>query len=300
MNLEGWGVTPQGFRRPPMSVIKAWVETDMMTVFGPDVIQTAQTPLGQYNGLMIETLTRLFEFAEQIYLSNDPDQAEGIALDILGRIRLLQRGVDETEEDFRRAISNNDRARVDVQDLVRAVRNVAGVTYVEVFLPEDGQLDEFTVPPMTVAIAVEGGDDQELATVIRDYLVPGVNTFGNASVTGEIDGLCRTFHITRPVATRVTLQINVRTMKDRNDCAPPATSDMRRVIAEEMNLRNGEDITYYKLRILERYFPDTVEVIDFRGAHYGETLGTINEPVNITFTQRAYMTLADVSINVVS
>lgn len=299
MNFEGWGITPEGYKRPPLSVIKAQVETDMMTVFGADVIQTAQSPLGQLNGLMIDSITKLFEFAEQVYLSWDPDSAEGISLDVLARLRLISRSLDELDEDFRRAITNADRARVDVQDLIRAVRNIEGVTYAEVYLPEDGLLGEFTVPATSVAIAVTGGDDEALANVIRNYIVPGINTYGNHSINGEIEGRCRTFYIVRPTTVPVTLSVQIRLRKDRNGCAPPSTADVRAAIAAAY-FQNGEDVSLFKLQTLvQTPFPGTVELVSFTGYRDGVMGGQFN-PVEIGFFERASIPIENISVQAVA
>lgn len=298
MNLEGWGVTPQGFRRPPLSVIKAWLENDMMTVFGPDVLQTAQTPIGQLNGLMAETITKIFEFGEQLYTFNDPDVAQGVNLDILARLRLISRQVDELEEDFRRAITNADRARVDIQDLIRAIINVPGVTYTEIFLPEDGLFGEFTVPDTSVAIAVEGGDPQDLANVIRAYVVPGINTYGNTAITGEIEGRCRTFYIVRPILVPVTLSLQVRLRKDANGCSPPSTADIRLAVINAY-FKNGENINHFMLRsLIEPQFNRTVELVTFTGWRDNITEG-LGNPVSIGFMERVVITLDSVSVEAV-
>ena len=71
--------------------------------------------------------------AEDVYQSYDPDQAEGIRLDTLAEIRLLERAEGEADPAFRLAISNQGRAR-NIQDIARAVAGIPGVYYYHVWV----------------------------------------------------------------------------------------------------------------------------------------------------------------------
>ena len=88
--MTDYGVQPTGFVRKPLNVILAEIEAAMITEFGPDAIQTAQSPFGQLNGLFADLANELWERAEDIYLSHDPDQAEGNRLDTIGRVRQIK------------------------------------------------------------------------------------------------------------------------------------------------------------------------------------------------------------------
>ena len=290
-----YGVQHTGYVRKPLSVILAELEASMVTEFGPGVIQTPQSPLGQINGLMADMIAHMWELAEDIYQSYDPDQAEGNRLDVLARIRLLNRAVNESDASLRMAVTNQGRAHIDIQDLVRAVRGVPGVTYAEVFVADDGNLDEFTVERGTVVVSVLGGDDGEIAEMARQFLVPGVITFGNTPVNIEVDGFCRTLTLLRPTLVPVTLEVNVRTFNDRLGCPPPSTVAMREAITQGMNLVNGDDITLFRLRVLERAF-ETVEVLSFRGRRDG-VWGPVNSPVRIGFTELATLSFDRIDIN---
>ncbi len=294
--MTDYGVLPTGFSRKPLAIILAELEAANVTQFGPGVIQTSQSPLGQLNGLMADAINQVWERAEEIYNSYDPDQAEGIRLDVLGRIRLLSRAGGETDKDFRLAITNAGRARIDIQDLVRALRGLQGVTYAQVFLASDGNLDEFTVDPGTVAVAVIGGVDHVIAATMRDYIVPGISTFGNHVINAKVDGYCRELNLIRPTYVPVKLNITVRTFNDRLGCPPPSASDMKLALANYFagKLVNGEDITLFKIRALESLF-NTVEVINFNGKRDDIEQNT-NAPVVIGFTEIATVALKDITI----
>lgn len=298
-----YGVVPEGFARKPLPIILAEIEAAMITEFGPDVIQTSQSPLGQINGLMADLIAQLWEFAEAVYQSYDPDQAEGVRLDALARIRLLLRAAGESDEGLRQAITNAGRARIDVQDVIRAVRGLAGVTYVEMFVNETSEFDEETLlHPGQVAVAIMGGDDEEIAAALRAYTVPGVSFYGNVYVSSEIDGRCRTVAIVRPIPVPVTLAIQVRMARDFRDCPPPATLAVRDALVADFLgdrlLRNGDDVTFFRIRsAIESRWPN-VEVVSFTGQRDGNAQST-NEPVDIAFIEIATVDASNVTVTAV-
>lgn len=297
--MAEYGVQPTGFVRKPLSVILSEIEAMLITEFGPGLVQTAQSPMGQINGLFADYTAQLWEESENIYQSYDPDQAEGVRLDTLARLRLLERASGESDPDFRKAVTNAGRARVDLQDLSRAVRGLDGVTYTQVFVNDSSMADENGIPPNTIAVAVIGGDDEEITSVMRRYIVPGVSTYGNVIVSTNIEGFCRQFHIVRPYTVAVTLDIRVRTRKDAFGCPPPSTVAIEQAIVSQLNLLNGQDVTWFRIRsAIESLFP-TVEVASFRGSRDDGILLPQNETVEIHFLEIATFTLEDVTVTVI-
>lgn len=296
--MTEFGVQPTGFVRKPLAVILAEIEAALITEFGPAVIQTSQSPLGQINGLFADYAAQLWEESENVYQSYDPDQAEGLRLDTLARLRLLTRGTAESDANFRKAITNAGRARVDLQDLSRAIRGLDGVTYTQVFVNDGSSIDVNGLPPNTISVAVIGGDPEEITTAMRQYVVPGVSTYGNLSVSTNIDGFCRQFEIVRPITVAVKLVIQVRTRRDALGCPPPATSAIRLAIIEQLELLNGDDVTWFKVRqLIESLFP-TVEVVVMQGER-DEIIYPMNEPVPINFLEIATFVLDDITVTVV-
>lgn len=295
--MTEYGVQPTGFVRKPLSVILAEIEAALITEFGPQVIQTSQSPLGQINGLFADLVNELWERAEDIYLSYDPDQAEGTRLDTLARIRLMDRG-DNSDLEMRQAITNNGQARIDLQDLSRAIGGLDGVTYHQVFTNETGEIDiEFECG--TVAVAVIGGDDEEIAKVLRLYVAPGINTYGNYSVTSEIDGFCRSANIIRPIPITVSLDITVRAFKDRFGCPAPSPTAIRAGLIEDWlaSRINGLDVTSFTLRsLIESRFPN-IELISFTGERDG-IVGAANQPVDISFIEIADLIESNISVTI--
>ncbi|MFC7663691.1 hypothetical protein ACFQWF_14655 [Methylorubrum suomiense] len=221
-----FGTTPTGFVRKPLTTALAEIEEKAREIFGPGVIQTPQSPLGQLNGFAASIITTAWEMAEDVYQSYDPDQAEGIRLEQLGRIRLLERMDGETDPAYRQAITNEDRARIDLADINRAIAKIDGVSYVQVFVnPADAE-DADGVPGHSIAVAVIGGDDEAIARAIRPYVVPGVNTYGNSRVDIDVEGYCRTMLFIRPTPIRMGLQLVAKVAPDRLGCPrrPPLPS----------------------------------------------------------------------------
>lgn len=293
-----YGVQPTGYVRKPLSVILQEIEDAMVTEFGPGVVQTSQSPLGQINGMMADLMAEIDERNLDLYQSYDPNQADGNRLDMLGRIRLVSRNA-ETDEQYRQAVTNEGQARVDVQDLLRAVKNVDGVTYVQVFVNEAGEVTNYGLESGSISVAVIGGDDSEIASVMRKYVVPGINTFGNTQITSTIDGFCRSVAIIRPVEVPVALDIKVETNLDSFGCPPPSTVAIRDYLVEQWaeSRINGKDASYFSIRsIIESAFSN-IEVKSVTGAR-DTGVYPINAPVPIGFTEIAEITADNVLVSV--
>lgn len=300
--MTTYGVVPEGYSRKPLARILADIEAKMITEFGPGVIQSPQSPLGQLNGMFADLAAELWELNEDVYQSYDPDQAEGTRLDTLAKLRLLYRALGEQDPDFRRAITNQDRARIDIPDIIRAIAGLDGVTYVQVFVNGTAETDDNLIPPGHVCVAVLGGSDDEIASTIRRFIVPGISTFGNVYVTTQVEGYCRSMAILRPILIPVKLNIKVRVKRDANGCPPPSPLTIRDGLlidfAGSRKLINGDDIDFFRIRsAIESRFPN-VEVISFTGER-DEIQGGYNEPVVIGFIELATVAQDDVTVEVV-
>ena len=293
--MTDYGVLPSGFSRKPLTQILAEIEAALITEFGPGVIQTPQSPLGQVNGIFAEGASKVWELSEDVYQSLDPDQADGVRLDILGRIRRISRGARQDDQSFRQAITNAGQARIDLQDISRAVAALEGVTYSQVWVNDTGVLDENLMPPGSICIAVLGGDDAEIAAVIRQYIAPGVNMFGSTAVESLVDGYCRTFRILRPIQVPVTLEVTVSTFRDGLGCPPPSGTAIKAALLAGLFLLNGDDVTPYRVRsVIETAF-STVEVLSINGERDGIAQSD-NQDVVIGFIEIATLAASDVTV----
>lgn len=281
--MTDYGVQPTGYVRKPLEVFLAGLEAAMVTEFGPGVVQTEVSPLGQLNGLMADLLNELDEGNLAVYQSYDPDEAEGTRLDILARLRVTKRG-ERNDVQLRQAITNTGQARVDIQDVEHALRGVSGVTFAKMY--EAGTTTE--LESGHVAIAIIGGDDAEVANVVRRYVVPGISTYGNYRVSSLVDNLCRDFSIIRPIEVPVSLDLVLRAVPGPSSCPPPSDGAVKTALAEAWLAarENGQDVSHYTLRtIIEKLYP-SIELVSFSGERDGIELGP-NVPVSIGFIEIA-------------
>lgn len=303
--MSDYGVLPTGFVVKPLSVILAELEAKNISGFGPGVIQTEQSPLGQWNGLRADLIAELWEHLLNTYQSYDPDNAEGTRLETLARIRLLERSAGETDGAFRKAITNIGRGRIDIADAQRTLLNVSGVTYARVYLNDTTTTDEYGLEPGVVAVVAIGGDDEEIAHLVRQYTVPGVILYGNTTVSSVYDGYCRTIPIVRPLVVNVDLDITVYTRRDALGCPPPAptaiaawlVSDLANVSSPRL-LNNGDAVSLHRIRSsIEGNYPH-VEVVSFIGSRdQPDTTYSTNVEVPISFVEIANLRTVTVHVD---
>lgn len=293
-----FGVTPTGFARKPLNVILSELEAAAVAEFGPDAITSSQSPFGQLLGLMANFAARNWEVAEAAYHARDPDQSEGLQLDMLATMRILSRGLEESDEELRQAITNQGRARVDLQDLVRAVSEVDGVTYTQVFVNDTASVDVNGLEPHSVGVAVIGGDDDEVARTVRAYVVPGIGTSGNVRVDTEIEGVCRTVWLVRPAPVAIGVDVQVTRRNDRLGCPPADLVAIAEALVAQMNgarrLVNGEDVETYMLRsAIEAFYPN-VQVVSVTAYRLDDTGSSL--PISIAFDEIASFSIDNVSV----
>lgn len=260
-----YGVLPTGFVRKPLVQALAEIEENVKQVFGEQAVQSAESPFGRLNRACVSLITTCWEVAEDTYQSYDPDQAEGVRLEQLGRIRLLERMTGETDAEYRGAITNQGRARIDIADIVRALSGVAGVTYAKVFINPGDATDADGIPGHTVAAAVIGGDDDAVASALRPYITPGIDSYGNARADIDVDGYCRTVYFVRPGPIRMGLQLQARVTADRLGCPPPSAVAIGLTVSNALTGQtrpvNGQDIDLHLIRTAVTAAYPNVEII---------------------------------------
>jgi hypothetical protein len=182
--------------------------------------------------------------------------------------------------------------------LTRALLSIEGVTYVQVWVPDQAESPEQQIPPGYICVAILGGDPDEIAAVMRLYVVPGISTYGNETVSATIDGYCRSMLILRPILVPVKLNVLVRAYRDNMGCPPPSILSIRDALAEGLkSLRNGDDVSYFKVRsIIESKFSN-VEVVAFEGERDGIKSG-YNTSVSIGFIELATVAVDDIVVEI--
>jgi hypothetical protein len=267
--VSEYGVTPTGFVRKPLDVILAELEAAMRDAFGPGVIQTADSPFGQLNGVLAEFAASFWELAEDIYQSYDPNQAEDTRLVDLARIRLLEKLPGETDVHLRQAITNQNVAHIDEADFERALLAVEGVTWGKIYANSTGETLPTGQPRNSVSVAAIGGTDEDIAVVSWQYIVPGITAFGNVAVEATIGGKCRTIRIIRPTARRVRVELAITKTPDRSGCPPPADAEIGQLLASftsgENRPANGVDAS---IELIRRTVESTFATVTVNGARF--------------------------------
>lgn len=80
------GLTDSGFERKRLSEIKTEIETALQVIFGADIDLRSESVFGQLVGVLSLPISELWEEAENVYLSFDPDYATGTSLDSLAAL----------------------------------------------------------------------------------------------------------------------------------------------------------------------------------------------------------------------
>lgn len=295
-----YGVQPTGFVRKPLPTILAEIEAAVEVAF-PGAIQTPESPFGQLNGITSSLVTKLWEIVEDTYQSADPDQAEGVRLEQLGRLRLVERIDGELDPAYRAAITNSDRARLDIADIERAAASATGVTWAKAYAA--GRCSTIQgLPPRSVAVAVLGGDAADIAASVRPYVVPGIDLYGNTSVDLIVDGYCRTYAIVRPTMRQLRLDLQVRLLPDRQGCPPPSAIAVAEVIGNGFSgldrPENGKDVDLHLLRTILVGSYKNVEIVSGTVTLLPDG-APVPLPYSVLFLEMATVSADDVHVTVV-
>ncbi|WP_100959018.1 hypothetical protein [Bosea sp. FBZP-16] len=187
-----------------------------------------------------------------------------------------------------------------MSDLSQALSALTGVTYAQTFVNDLDAADSDGISGHSVAVAVLGGDDDEIARTIRAYVVPGIGTYGNTTVETEIEGFCRSVRIIRPEVIPIELEVDVIARPDRNGCPPPAAPVIAAGIAQGMTgserPRNGQDVTEFLVRrIVESRYP-MLEVQEVRAGVIPATPTLV--PLAISFFQIMQISVDKITVSV--
>ncbi len=173
------------------------------------------------------------------------------------------------------------------------------MTWVRVYSNDTGSTDANGIPAHAVCVAALGGDDEEIATVARQYIVPGISSYGNTVVSTTIDGFCRSQSIMRPTPTPIKIALTVSKVNDANGCPPPSNAAIAQALhasltAQATRPANGQDITIHMIRtIVSCAFPN-VEVTAATAALVADSLAAL--PLVIAFDEIITIDLDDIAV----
>lgn len=83
---ETWGITPEGFYCPTFSEVLSDLETRERANIDPDLDLSAETFLGQHNGIASRARALVWEALRVAYYAFDADSAEGVLFENLAKL----------------------------------------------------------------------------------------------------------------------------------------------------------------------------------------------------------------------
>lgn len=289
--MSTFGVTAAGYVRKPLATTLSDIEEGVRDALGAGVVQTPQTHIGQLNGLIADIVAEIDQKGLDVFQSNDPAQAEGNNLDTVAKLRFMARGASN-DEAFRKRVINANVTRYENADFVDAVKSIDGVTFARVVVNESGATFAHGQVNGSVALIVTGGDDTQIITAIKKYVIPGISTYGDDVIDGVIDGVCWSANITRPSHVAVTVNIDARIIAGRSECPPPTAAAISQIITEGWNESrvNGMGVDAHALRShVERAHSD-VEIVTVTSVRDGGAQQSV--------TSMAFDEIADINVAV--
>lgn len=110
----------------------------------------------------------------------------------------------------RQSISTSIPAQTVFDATVGAVGNVVGVTALSPYENYTDTTDSNGLPPHSICLVVEGGNDMTIAQTILDYKTPGTNTYGTTSVPlTDAKGVPITINFMRPTLKPLAVQVTL-------------------------------------------------------------------------------------------
>jgi uncharacterized phage protein gp47/JayE len=91
---ETYGLTPEGFKRKRLDVILQEINDDTRGVFGQEIDLSPESPDGQLTGIIAERFSDLWQLAEDVCLSLDPDYAQKHQLETIGKLNDIYRKLE--------------------------------------------------------------------------------------------------------------------------------------------------------------------------------------------------------------
>lgn len=284
-----YGVVPTGFERKRLPEILVDLEAAMIATFGPGVVQSSQSPLGQINGLMADMTADCWEVTEDTYQSFDVDQAFGPRLDMLGKLRRLPRLNGESDPAYQLRLTNQNQADIKLAANIGRLRHLDGVSFawgVENY----GSTTIGVMPPHSVAYSATGGEDAAVGLAVYQLSVPGIELIGNVEVQVVADGYCRMVRFIRPVSVPIRVEVDVVDIPTASRCAPPSIGTLQAGLAAafegDLGLKNGETVDRDRIA-LEATRLGNLKVEDLRIARLADLI--IAESLPMTLFERAHI-----------
>jgi len=282
--MPDYGVVPTGFASKTLDVLLAEIEQKNADRLGSDIVQDEPSPLGQFNGLFADTLADVWETFLEVYQSFDVDGAEGPRLDVIAKFQRLQRLTGELDVAFRTRITNDGKADIKLSKRINDIAAIDGVSFAWIIENSGHEENGYGMPPHSVAHAVIGGDDEDVAKVIYENAIGGIGLFGDYPVSIEADGFCRTVLFIRPIEVPIRVELDVRHIADACQCAPPSIGTITQFVidafAGECGYKNGDTVTEDRV-VAETAQIGNMKIVDCRIAKVANSQPATSIPTTI-------------------
>ena len=283
-----YGVVPTGFQRKRLPEILADLEAAMIAEFGPGVIQSSQSPIGQLNGVMSDITSDHWEITEDTYQSFDVDQASGRRLDMLGKLRRLPRLLGETDAAYQLRLTNQDQADIKLAANIGRLRHLGGVSFAWGIENYGSTSNAFGMPAHSVAYSASGGDDATVGLAVYQLSVPGIELIGNVEVQVVADGYCRMVRFVRPETVPIRVEVDVSEVPTASRCAPPSVGTLQAgleaAFSGDRGFKNGEAVLRDRVE-MEASRLGSIKVVETRIARLSDLI--IDDTLPMTLFERA-------------
>lgn len=178
-----------------------------------------------------------------------------------------------------------------------AVANVEGVQKYTGFENDSDETDTNGIPAHSIAVIVQGGDAQEIASAILHKKTPGCGTFGTTSETiTDADGFTNMIRFSRPVSVALEAQIMIT---PESGYVSSIGNDIRAAVVEYIeNLAIGQAVSVSQLVSVAVRAGSYYDVSSVKIAKAGQTLTASN--IAMAFNELAALDIDDVELVVSS
>ena len=169
---------------------------------------------------------------------------------------------------------------------VQSIQNVIRIKGYENFTSD---YDDLGLPPHSIAIVVEGGDEEEIAQVIYNKKTPGTDTYGTTSVP-VITSTGQTLDISfsRPQYVNLNIVVNVTKLENYTDAVEQEIKN--NILNELTNQEIGQSLYASSL-----YYPVLAAISDITMPTFFTTSITVNGGQKVDATAFQLLT-SDISL----
>lgn len=203
---------------------------EFKAIYGADINLSQDTPDGQRIAIYGRIAHECLVLVKKLYQNLKPEQAEGLHLDYLARINGLLRKENESDSDLRRRRLKTfeNASQSTIGGIAARLNLVKGVTDAVVYENTTNETDTFQVPPHSIWVIAEGGENQAIVDCLACNKTGGTGLKG--TITGKyIDKIVRAdgtffevvheYRFDRPKITNISIKLTA-TREKANEPVP--------------------------------------------------------------------------------